>query len=99
MGCYDPNGYGLHDMAGNVWEYVLNWWVPGHPNEMATDPKGPTLRAALPYGSELGPRATVKGGSWLCSPVYCARFRPSGRQPQELALGTNHIGFRTVRID
>lgn len=96
-GCYEPNGYGLYDMAGNVWEYVQNWWVPGHPAESVADPLGPTIRQAAPYGSVLGPRVTVKGGSWLCAPVYCARFTPSARQPQELALGSNHIGFRTVR--
>lgn len=97
VGCYEANGYGLYDMAGNVWEYVQNWWVPGHPGEAARDPLGPTLREAAPYGTALGPRVTVKGGSWLCAPIYCARFRPSARQPQELALGSNHIGFRTVR--
>ncbi|MEO1104312.1 MAG: formylglycine-generating enzyme family protein [Pseudomonadota bacterium] len=96
-GCYEPNGYGLHDMAGNVWEYVQNWWVPTHPAASMSDPLGPTPRDAAPFGSALGPRVTVKGGSWLCAPSYCARFRPSGRQPQELALGSNHIGFRTVR--
>ncbi|MEM9221411.1 MAG: formylglycine-generating enzyme family protein [Pseudomonadota bacterium] len=96
-GCYAANGYGLFDMAGNVWEYVQNWWVPGHAAGPAIDPLGPTVREALPHGAALGPQITVKGGSWLCSPLYCARFRPSGRQPQELALGSNHIGFRTVR--
>ncbi len=98
VGCYDANDYGLHDMAGNVWEYVANWWVPHHAGEYAIDPKGPLPRSAAPYGNFLGPRVTVKGGSWLCSPMYCARFRPSGRQPQELAISSNHIGFRTVRV-
>ena len=97
VGCYEANGYGLYDMAGNVWEYVQNWWVPGHAANPAADPLGPTLREAMPYGATLGPQVTVKGGSWLCAPIYCARFRPSARQPQELALGSNHIGFRTVR--
>lgn len=97
VGCYEANGYGLYDMAGNVWEFVQNWWVPGHSGEAATDPLGPTLAEARRFGTVLGPRVTVKGGSWLCSPLYCARYRPSARQPQELALGSNHIGFRTVR--
>ncbi len=96
-GCFEANGYGLYDMAGNVWEYAQNWWVPGHVGGAAADPLGPTLREAQRFGTALGPQVTVKGGSWLCAPVYCARFRPSARQPQELALGSNHIGFRTVR--
>ena len=80
VGCYEPNGYGLHDMAGNVWEYVRDGWNP-RPN----DP----LAAAED-------RVTIKGGSWLCTPLYCGRYRPAARQPQERSLGANHIGFRTV---
>ena len=77
-GSFAPNGYGLHDMVGNVWEYVRGDWDPrqGRPAE--------------------GDRVTVKGGSWLCAPGYCLRYRPQARQPQELSLGSNHIGFRTV---
>lgn len=80
VACYAANGYGLYDMAGNVWEYTLDSWVPrpGMPETIATD------------------RVTVKGGSWLCAPNYCARFRPAARQPQEHSLGSNHIGFRIV---
>ncbi|MEM0905950.1 MAG: formylglycine-generating enzyme family protein [Pseudomonadota bacterium] len=97
VGCYEGNGYGLHDMGGNVWEYVQNWWVPGHPGTSSKDPLGPLPQQALRYGGPLGPNVTVKGGSWLCAPSYCARYRPSARQPQELALGSNHIGFRIAR--
>lgn len=97
VGCFEANGFGLVDMAGNVWEFVKNWWVPGHPGDDAVDPKGPLPREAANFGGPLGPNVTVKGGSFLCAPVYCARYRPSARQPQELALGASHIGFRTVR--
>jgi formylglycine-generating enzyme required for sulfatase activity len=79
-GCFAPNPYGLHDMTGNVWEYVEDDWTP---SPGRADPR----------------RATVKGGSWLCAPGYCARYRPAARQPQERALGSNHIGFRTVLRD
>jgi formylglycine-generating enzyme required for sulfatase activity len=79
-GCFAPNGYGLRDMAGNVWEYVEDDWAPA------------------PGRVDAG-RATVKGGSWLCAPNYCARYRPAARQPQERALGSNHIGFRTALRD
>jgi formylglycine-generating enzyme required for sulfatase activity len=79
-GCFPANDFGLHDMTGNVWEYVADDWSP---RPGAADPA----------------RATVKGGSWLCAPNYCARYRPAARQPQERALGSNHIGFRTVLRD
>ncbi|MEO1722003.1 MAG: formylglycine-generating enzyme family protein [Pseudomonadota bacterium] len=81
VGCYEPNGFGLYDMAGNVWEYVSDGWTP-RPDTLAAPEDA---------------RVTIKGGSWLCTPIYCGRYRPAARQPQEKSLGTNHIGFRTVR--
>jgi formylglycine-generating enzyme required for sulfatase activity len=98
VGCFPPNGYGLHDMAGNVWEYTSDWFVPGHGAAGGTDPAGPPELVAAGFGGPTGPMAVIKGGSWLCAPNFCARYRPSGRQPQELGLGSNHIGFRTVRF-
>ncbi|MEL6768151.1 MAG: formylglycine-generating enzyme family protein [Pseudomonadota bacterium] len=80
VGCYDPNGYGLYDMAGNVWEYVGDHWDARPADDQPAEET----------------RVTVKGGSWLCTPLYCGRYRPAARQPQELSLGANHIGFRTV---
>lgn len=95
---FAPNGYGLHDMVGNVWEYVGDWWVPGHLKGPKTDPAGPPQALAARFSApEVGPMRVVKGGSWLCAPSYCKRYRPSARQPAELSLGTNHIGFRIVK--
>ena len=71
VGCFAPNGYGLHDMAGNAWELTRSAWSPD--------------------------AAVIKGGSWLCADDYCIRYRPAARQAADLALGTDHIGFRTVR--
>lgn len=94
---FAPNGYGLHDMRGNVWEIVADWWVPGHPQVDEVDPRGPSEALAARFSHpEVGARRVVKGGSWLCAPDFCARYRPSARQPQEIGLGANHIGFRVA---
>jgi formylglycine-generating enzyme required for sulfatase activity len=87
VGCFAPNGYGLYDMTGNVWEYTADRYLPYH--------RTGAHRSGTP-SSEDGGSVVIKGGSWLCVPTFCARYRPSGRQPQELSLGSNHIGFRTV---
>jgi formylglycine-generating enzyme required for sulfatase activity len=96
VGCFEPNGYGLFDMIGNVWEYTRDWWVPGHPAEPAVDPEGASQALAVRYAGGAEPSVVIKGGSWLCAPNFCARYRPAARQPQELSLGATHLGFRTV---
>jgi formylglycine-generating enzyme required for sulfatase activity len=93
VGCFPPNGYGLSDMAGNVWQWTSDWYRPGHEAGDERDPRGPASPAALPRHQAA---RVIKGGSFLCSPDFCARYRPSARQPAEEDLGTSHIGFRTV---
>jgi formylglycine-generating enzyme required for sulfatase activity len=93
VGCFPPNGYGLFDTIGNVWEWATDWYRAGHAfPDGDVDPKGPPEMTA----TVGGPVRVIKGGSWLCSPNYCARYRPSARQPQEADLGASHIGFRTI---
>ncbi|MFC8731057.1 formylglycine-generating enzyme family protein [Luteimicrobium sp. NPDC057192] len=98
VGSYPANGYGLFDMIGNVWEWTSDLYAPRHrlPGEEPVDAgTRPNLLAAASAepGSSV-PRRVLKGGSYLCSPDYCLRFRPAARSPQADDTATTHIGFR-----
>jgi sulfatase modifying factor 1 len=95
VGCFKPNGYGLYDMIGNVWEWTNDWYRPSHPRDEALNPRGPELQE-IPFARGQSPSRVIKGGSYLCASNYCARYRPAARQPQEIDLGAAHLGFRTV---
>jgi formylglycine-generating enzyme len=94
VGCFPANGYGLFDMGGNVWELTTTWYRPRHSILVERNPQGPAS-SFDPRQPEV-PAKVIKGGSHLCSPDFCWRFRPSARQPQEVFLATSHVGFRTV---
>lgn len=94
-GCFKPNGYGLYDMIGNVWEWTSDWYRPNHPREVAVNPTGPEL-ASIRLAPGQAATRVIKGGSYLCAANYCARYRPAARHAQEVDLGAAHLGFRTV---
>ena len=88
VGSFPPNGYGLYDMTGNTWEWTSDWFA----GQSASSPCcAPDL---LP--GESFPRRVIKGGSHLCAPNYCLRYRPAARQGETIDTSTGHIGFRCV---
>jgi len=97
VGTFPPNGYGLHDMAGNVWEWTTDYFAPSHPDEAARPccvPRNPQVTS--PGLQERIPRRVIKGGSHLCAPSYCLRYRPAARQGEAVDTATGHIGFRCI---
>jgi hypothetical protein len=105
VGSFPANGYGLYDMAGNVWEWTSDYYAPQH-DEAAehaccapANPRGAAREASYdPTQPEARiPRKVLKGGSHLCAANYCLRYRPAARSPEMIDTATSHIGFRCVR--
>jgi len=106
VGSFPANGYGLHDTAGNVWEWTSDWYgerdsADEAPCCVPNDPGGGTLEASYdPAQPQFRvPRKVIKGGSYLCADTYCLRYRPAARRPQMIDTGMSHIGFRCVIRD
>jgi formylglycine-generating enzyme len=101
---FPPNGYGLYDMIGNVWEWTIDWWSARH----EADPAKPCCIPLNPRGGHAErsydtcqpeiriPRKVLKGGSHLCAPNYCRRYRPAARHAEPVDTSTSHVGFRCV---
>jgi sulfatase modifying factor 1 len=102
VGRYPPNGYGLRDMIGNVWEWTDDWYqayrAPDHACCTVANPRGGDRdRSYDPHQPQVRiPRKVMKGGSHLCAPNYCQRYRPAARMPQAVDTSTSHLGFRCV---
>lgn len=104
VGAFPCNGYGLFDMIGNVWEWTADWYSPRHEADAAkpccipANPRGGRADASLdPCLPDIRiPRKVLKGGSHLCAPNYCRRYRPAARHPEPVDTSTSHVGFRCV---
>jgi formylglycine-generating enzyme required for sulfatase activity len=102
-GTFAANGFGLYDMAGNVWDWTCDWYASRHSDHGACcapqDPRGAAIGDSYdPNQPQFRiPRKVVKGGSYLCADSYCLRYRPAARRPQMVDTGMSHIGFRCAR--
>ncbi|MET0988539.1 MAG: formylglycine-generating enzyme family protein [Steroidobacteraceae bacterium] len=101
---FDANGYGLHDMIGNVWEWTIDWFAAKHTADVSKacciprNPRGGRMQESYDacQAEVRIPRKVLKGGSFLCAPNYCRRYRPAARHAQPIDTSTCHVGFRCV---
>ena len=101
---FSPNGFGVYDMIGNVWEWTTDFWSEKHEGDapkaccIPENPRGgPESASYDPCQPQIKiPRKVLKGGSHLCAPNYCRRYRPAARHAEPIDTSTSHVGFRCV---
>lgn len=104
---FPANAFGLYEVCGNVWEWTTDWFSARHAADPAKpccaplNPRGPGVEGSFDPAQKAIriPRKVVKGGSFLCAPSYCRRYRPAARHAQMIDSGMSHIGFRCIRRD
>ncbi|WP_072376557.1 formylglycine-generating enzyme family protein [Hyphomicrobium sp. NDB2Meth4] len=107
VSAFPANGYGLSDMIGNVWEWTEDWYAPKHSGDaiksccIPKNPRGAAVEQSFdPSQPRVRiPRKVLKGGSHLCAPNYCRRYRPAARHAQPIDTSMSHVGFRCIRRD
>ena len=103
VGVFPANGYGIYDMIGNVWEWTTDWYASRHPEQKSCcapqNPRGASEEESYdPRQPKIKiPRKVIKGGSHLCAPSYCRRYRPAARHAEPVDTSTGHLGFRCIR--